>query len=151
MITLKNTQQSIKFNMEKFKKDAAYLLGVLNYSDYDLGIWLTDNKMMQQYNKKYRHKDKPTDILSFPFHTLKPGERIQANNNDDKNIGDIMISVEYVKKDAPNWGHTFDQRMSVLLVHGIYHLLGYDHETDEQYAQMKEQEDFLLEKLAKKK
>lgn len=148
MITIKNTQRTIAINTNTLKNDAQKIIDLLSYTDFDLGIWLTTNKTIQRYNSDYRHKDKPTDILSFPFHpTLKPGQRIKPLSDEDKNLGDLIISLEYVQKDAPRWEQTFEQRMKVLLVHGICHLLGYDHITDEEYAVMHKKEKELLKKI----
>ena len=84
MITLKN-EQELSLNLEHLKKDAQTILGHLGYGDFDLGILLTGNKTIQEYNLKYRDKDKPTDILSFPFHSqLKAGEKIKAESEDEK-------------------------------------------------------------------
>ena len=148
MITIKNTQSDIKIDAKLLKKKAQYLLAALEYADFDLGILFCTNDQMQEYNKTYRGKDKPTDVLSFPYYpNLVAGERITAQSDDDKNIGDIIIATEYVQTDAPNWNQTFEQRIDVLLIHGICHLLGYDHEIDEDYEIMKAQEEWLLEKL----
>ena len=148
MITIKNTQRKIKLNTSKFKQNAQKILDSLDYSDYDLGIWLTTNKTIQKYNRKYRKKDKPTDILSFSFYPkLKAGDRIKAKTEDDKNLGDLIISLEYVKKHAKELGVSFDQHMQVLLVHGICHLLGYDHIKDEDYEVMHKKEKELLKLL----
>jgi probable rRNA maturation factor len=151
MITIKNTQRKIKIDEKHLQKIAKTMLHALNYDDFDLGIWLTTNKTIHHYNKTYRGKDKPTDILSFPFHPdLKPGERIRVNSPEDKNLGDLIISLEYVKKDAPaQWNRTFDEQMVVLLAHGISHLLGYDHETDKEFAVMQKVEKKLLSALKK--
>ncbi len=144
MITLKNNQ-TIPLNEERLKKDAHTILKHLRYDDFDLGILLTDNKTMHTFNKTYRDKDKPTDILSFPFYPeLQAGEQITSKSKDEKNLGDIIISPEYVKKDLDRWGQTFEQRMRTLLVHGICHLLGYDHIKDSDYEVMKKKEQELL-------
>lgn len=144
MIALTNNQ-TIPINTEQLKKDAQIILTHLGYGDFDLGILITDNKTIHAFNETYREKDKPTDILSFPFYPdLKPGEHIEPETEDDENLGDIIISPEYVKADLERWGHTFDERMRVLLVHGICHLLGYDHIKDEDYAVMKKKEQELL-------
>ena len=141
-------KQKIPVNKEQLKEDAQRILDNLNYPDFDLGIMLTDNKTIHKYNKKYRDKDKPTDILSFPFHDkLKAGERIVAKSNDQKNLGDIIISPEYVQEDLPRWHQSFDERMRTLLVHGICHLLGYDHIKDADYEVMKKKEEELLSAL----
>ena len=150
MINIKNEDFSTKINLGKLKADTHIILGVLNYADFDIGILLTTKTHMHQYNNEYRGKDKATDVLSFPYHTIKAGERIEAKNPEDKNLGDIILCPEYIKENLAQWDQTFEERLQVLLVHAICHLLGYDHETDEEYKVMKEQEDLLLSKLAKK-
>ena len=67
MILLKNTQRTIPVNVTQLKKEAQQILDLLGYPDFDLGIWITTNKTIQEYNATYRNKNKPTDILSFPF------------------------------------------------------------------------------------
>lgn len=149
MITIKNNQRKINVDIKKIKADTQEILDILDYADYDLGILLTNQKKIHFFNKTYRDKDKPTDILSFPYHPdLKAGERIQPLSPDDKNLGDIILCPEYIKNDLERWGKTFEERMQILLVHGICHLLGYDHIKDEDYAVMKKLEDFLLAKLS---
>lgn len=149
MIIIRNTQRKIKVNREQLKKDAAIILKTLGYSDFDLGILLLTNKAMHEYNRVYRDQDKPTDILSFPYHPfLKAGERIEPETEEDKSLGDLIIAPHYMMDDLPRWEQSFDERMRVLLVHGICHLLGYDHIEDEDYKIMHAQETFLLKKLA---
>jgi probable rRNA maturation factor len=150
MILIKNSQRKIKIDTARLQSDAQKCLDALNYSDFDLGIWLTTNKTIHFYNKTYRHKDKPTDILSFPAHPeLKAGQRIKATSADDKGLGDLIISLEYVQKEAKKLGVTFEQRMQRLLVHGICHLLGYDHIEDADYKVMLQKEMSLLKMLKK--
>ncbi len=144
MITIIDNQK-IPIQKEQLKKDAQIILDYLEYPDFDLGIMLADNATIHEYNKKYRDKDKPTDILSFPFHDkLKAGDRIIAQTDEQKNLGDIIICPEYVREDLPRWEQSFDERMRTLLVHGICHLLGYDHIKDEDYEIMKRKEAELL-------
>lgn len=148
MITIKNSQRKIKIDVKQFESDAATILDALGYPDFDLGILLTTNKTIHRYNKEYRHIDKPTDILSFPYHPeLMAGQKIKVHSEDDKNLGDLIISLEYVVKAAQELGTTFEKRMQVLLVHGICHLLGYDHIQDEDYEVMRKKEAFLLRKI----
>lgn len=150
MITIENKQTEVAIHETAIKKDAQYILGVLNYADYDLGIWLLDPQEMQRYNNEYRGKDKPTDVLSFAYHPdLKAGERIVPQTEDDKNLGDIMLCPAYIKNDLPNWNQAFEERMRILLVHAICHLLGYDHEKDSDHAVMQAVENDLLDKLKK--
>lgn len=148
MITIRNTQRKIKINVNQLKKDAQTILDALDYPDFDLGIWLTSNKMIQKYNKEYRDKDKPTDVLSFPYHTeLKAGQRIKVKDSDDKNLGDLILAPEYIQNDLPKWETTFEKHLQRLLVHGICHLLGYDHIKDKDYKVMHKKEMELLSKL----
>jgi rRNA maturation RNase YbeY len=149
MILVRNTQRTIPVDTKKLKGDTEKILDALNYKDFDIGIWLCSNKTIQDYNKRYRNKDKPTDILSFPYHPeLKAGERIKPETEEDKNLGDIIIAPAYVTKEAEKLGVTFEKRMKVLLVHGICHLLGYDHIKDEDYKVMHRKELALLKKLS---
>ena len=148
MITIKNSQRTIKINISQLKADAQKILRALDYADFDLGIWITTNKTIRHYNKTYRKKDKATDILSFSYHSdIKPGQRIVAQTEEDKNLGDLIISAEYVVHHLKDSDVTLDERMRVLLVHGICHLLGYEHATDAQYEQMHKLETKLLKLL----
>jgi len=148
MIQIKNRQKKIKVNEKKLKIIISKILDILDYSDFDIGIWLTTNQTIHKYNKKYRKKNKPTDILSFPFHSkITPGKKIIPKTDDDKNLGDIIISLEHAKKDATNSDNSLDKQLKILLVHGICHLIGYDHTTDKDYRKMQKQEAYLLESI----
>lgn len=149
MILIKNTQRKIAIDTAAVERNAQQLLELLRYPDYDLGIWITTDKTIARYNKQFRKKNKPTDILSFPYHTkLKAGERIKPKTSEDKNLGDIIISAEYVKRDAARYDMTFEERLRVLLVHGMCHLLGYDHIENADYRKMRAKEIWLLKKLS---
>jgi rRNA maturation RNase YbeY len=151
MISIRNTQRKITVDVTQLKQDAQVVLDALGYSDFDLGILITTNKKIHEYNKQYRGHDKPTDVLSFPYHTeLKAGQKIKPQTEDDKNLGDLIIAPEYVLNDLPRWETTFEKHMQRLLVHGICHLLGYDHIEDEDYKVMHKKELGLLKKLQKK-
>ena len=148
MILIKNKIKKIKINESQIKKDVAKMLRLLNYQDFDIGILFTTNNTIQKFNKKYRKKDKATDILSFPYHTeLKAGEKIKIKLSDDKNLGDIIISLEFAKKDALRLNHSLKEHLQILLAHGIAHLLGHDHQTDKEYKQMSAFEKKLLKEI----
>ncbi len=147
MVTIKN-EQDIAVPLGQLQQDAEKIMAHLGYADFDLGILLTDNQKIHHFNKKYRDKDKPTDILSFPIYPeLKAGERIKATSPEEKNIGDIIISPEYVQDDLEQWGESYNDRMRTLLIHGICHLLGYDHIHDADYEVMKTKEKELAQVL----
>lgn len=148
MINIKNTQRKIKINKNKTKKIIQSILDYLDYINFDIGIWFTTNQTIKKYNKIYRNKNKATDILSFPFHTnIKAGKYIRAKSEDEKNLGDIIISLEYAQKAAKKIGVSLDTHIKTLLAHGICHLIGYEHKTDADYAKMQAKELEILEQI----
>ena len=148
MIMIKNTQRKHAIDTNAVKDIAQKILDQLDYSDFDLGIWLTNNKTIRDYNKTYRHKDKATDILSFSYHPdLIAGERVVVQSEEDKNLGDLIISPEFVVSQLPDLDTTLEKRLNVLLVHGVCHLLGHDHEKGDEYEIMNKQEQALLKNL----
>ena len=149
MITIKNTQRTIPVSTDTYKQKLSKILNYLEYSDFDLGVWFTTDNTIRTYNKTYRNKNKATDVLSFPYHpNLKPNEKISVAIPEDKNLGDIIISVPYVYHNKHNLTGTFEQRMDRMLVHGICHLLGHDHVDDKEFEQMQQLENKLLKIIA---
>jgi rRNA maturation RNase YbeY len=148
MITLHNEQKDITVDTKQLEAHAQRLLDILGYSEFDLGVLLTSEQEMQTYNREYRSIDKATDVLSFPFHyDIAAGEKIVATNDDEKNLGDIIICPAYAQTTLIDWDQSFEERLNGLLVHGVCHLIGYDHETDEQEEQMLAMEAKLLSKI----
>lgn len=150
MITIKNTQKKINLPIKKIRQELKLLLKYLDYIDFDLGIWFTTNRTIKLFNKKYRHKNTATDILSFAYHPdIKAGTHIKPKADHDKNIGDLIISAEYVKNTAIQNGIPFDAHLQHILVHGICHLLGYDHSSEQEFSRMNKREKQLLKILKK--
>lgn len=108
-------------------------------------ITLTTPENIKEINKKYRNIDKETDVLSFPmFEREELQEKIKNNQFTHEDVlGDIVISIEQVKKQAVEYGHSFERELSYMMVHGFYHLMGYDHMTEEK-KEMREKEDKVL-------
>lgn len=149
MVNINNEEGTVLFQLEQFHKDAQKILTLMGYADFDLGILLTDNQAIQCFNRDFRSKDEPTDILSFPFHPdLEAGQAIEAETEDDKNVGDLIISLEYIKELCEQENKTINEHLRTLLCHGICHLLGYDHYTENSDKIMKEKENWLAAKLA---
>jgi len=148
MITLRNEQTDITVDTKKLEAHAQRILDMLGYSDFDLGILLAAADEIQHYNREYRNIDKATDVLSFPFHNeITAGEKINATNDDEKNLGDVIICPVYAQTTLIDWDQSIEERLNGLLVHGICHLIGYDHEVDEQEEQMLAMEAKLLSKI----
>ena len=148
MIHIKNNQRTIAITVGHLKADLQILLHALKYDDFDVSVLITTNTTIKKYNNDYRGQNKPTDILSFPYHPeLQAGKRIKVHDSEDKNLGDLIISAEYVAKDCKELNVTFETRMKKLLVHGICHLLGYDHIIDADWRRMRAKEAWLLKKI----
>lgn len=116
---------------------------------WDVGVMLTTDTHVQQLNRRYRKKDKPTDILSFPFHKVRaPGRFPRVRSKEERYLGDIYISPAYVQRQCedPQLEEvtTIEQRLPVLLAHGLCHLMGYDHEKDDEFARMQKAESYIL-------
>ncbi len=95
----------------------------MGYDQVELSVVITDDAEIQSLNSTYRNMDKPTNVLAFP---MAEGGFSKVNPN---LLGDIVISEETAGKEAKNAGITLEERLSQLLVHGILHLVGFDHET----------------------
>ena len=108
-------------------------------SDCVINLRLLNDKEMKKLNMQFRQKDKTTNVLSFP------NEDISVKQT--KNIGDIAISVEYVKAEAKKEGKTFDDHIIHMLAHGVYHILGYDHENNKNAVIMENKEIQTLKKI----
>ena len=112
-------------------------------------ITFTTPEEIRKINKKYRKIDKATDVLSFPmFEKAELDEKIK--NKDflyEDVLGDIIISIEKVKEQAEEYGHSFERELSYMLVHGFYHLMGYDHIEEEDKKIMRPKEEKILNEL----
>ncbi len=112
---------------------------VKKHTSRDIDLIVCYNSTIQEYNKTYRDKDKTTDVLSFP---------IENDNILIANImplGSIVISIDFVNAKALELGHTKEDEFTLLFIHGLLHLLGYDHEIDN--GEMREKEEALINEL----
>ena len=109
-------------------------------------ITLTTPEQIQKINKKFRNIDKATDVLSFPIFEKEEIEiGLKENKFQNKNIlGSIVISIEKVKEQAKEYGHSFERELSYMVVHGFYHLMGYDHMQKNDKVQMRKKEENIL-------
>ncbi len=120
----------------------------------EVSLLLVNNEEIRQLNRDYRGKDKATDVLSFPMLELDPLDESSYHETLEQYVdagtgelvlGDIVISVEMAIEQAKEYGHSIERELAFLMIHGLLHLLGYDHEKDEQNEQVmfKRQEDIL--------
>ncbi len=111
-----------------------------------ISITLTTPAQIKKINEQYRNIDKETDVLSFPMFEKDEINKISGENPDV--LGDIVISIERVEEQAKEYGHSFERELAYMVVHGFYHLMGYDHEKEEDKIQMRAREEKVLESLS---
>jgi len=113
----------------------------------EVSVALVDDSYIQELNRVYRHKDQPTDVLSFAMREEGEGEPVIEDQEDELILGDIVISMETAARQADSYGHSLEREVAFLTVHGVMHLLGYDHGTEEDTVLMRTREELVLEKL----
>lgn len=121
----------------------------LNYTNIYISITLTNPKNIRKINKDYRNIDKETDVLSFPmFEKDEIDAIIESKEYEiDDVLGDIIISIDRVKEQAIEYGHSFKRELAYMVVHGFYHLMGYDHIKEEDKEEMRPKEEKILQEL----
>ena len=114
-----------------------------------ISITLTNPENIHKINKEYRNVDKPTDVLSFPmFEKEEIDKKIAEKDFEYEDVlGDIVISIEQVQNQAEEYGHGFEREFAYMIVHGFYHLMGYDHMVEEDKLIMRQKEENILNSL----
>lgn len=107
-----------------------------------VNVVLTNAKNIKSINKEHRGIDKETDVLSFPM--FEKDEIANLDNTNEDILGDMVISIERVEEQAKEYGHSFERELAYMVVHSFYHLLGYDHMTEEDKKEMREKEENVL-------
>ena len=140
----KKYEETIKKVVEKCYEEEK-----LTKSKLIITITLTTPENIRKINKEYRNIDRATDVLSFPmFEKEELTKKIKNQEFMHEDVlGDIIISIEKVKDQAKEYGHSFERELSYMVVHGFYHLMGYDHMTEEEKTEMRKKEDVILNAL----
>lgn len=137
MKLLYTDEENSSLTYEFFMKiaEAVFKYIDMEENNYEISLLITDDETIHQLNKEYRQKDKPTDVLSFPM-------------EDEVMLGDIVISLDTAKKQAQEREIGLDREIAFLFIHGLLHLLGYDHETSvEDEKKMFALQEEILKKL----
>ena len=141
-ILVKNQQKIIKLNQKKIEGKIKKVLQYLKVDEEtEISVLFTDDKFIRSLNNKYRGIDKPTDVLSF---SLQEGAIKSPEVESNKLLGDIIISAETAQRQADNLNHSLEKELTVLLIHGLLHLTGHDHEKGKDYKIMREKESEML-------
>ena len=130
--------------LEEILRAADVVGEIYGVENVELSITLTDDENIHALNKKFRGIDRATDVLSFAFRESEEPEVLGA---DFEILGDVIISLERAKIQAADFGHTFLREVIFLEVHGLLHLLGYDHIDDEERIEMEAEQKFVMSKL----
>ena len=141
-IQIGNQQKRIKIDKRKIRAKVTMLLRLMDCGNKEISITFVDDETIQGINQKYLSKDRPTNVVSF---SLQEGE---FGNINPEILGDIVISVDTALRDTEKSNLSFDEELLFLIVHGLLHLVGYNHEStskaNTRRMQQKEKELFRL-------
>ncbi|AFK87050.1 MULTISPECIES: rRNA maturation RNase YbeY [Thermoanaerobacterium] len=135
--------------VEDVVRTALEVEGVVD--DVEVSVSFVDNEEIHKLNKYYRNVDRETDVLSFPLVEFEEIYTDIDEEDDDLDevqpIGDIVISLEKAKQQAEEYGHSFIREVAYLTAHSMFHLMGYDHETEDEKKIMREKEEEVMRRL----
>lgn len=117
----------------------------------EVSVTFVSNEKIQMINREYRDKDQPTDVISFAMEELGEGEMALSGLDIPRVLGDIIISIPKAEDQAVEYGHSFVRELGFLSVHGFLHLLGYDHETEEDEKKMFTRQKDILDEYGLKR
>ena len=133
--------------MDKLREAASACVGM----DVEISLSFVSLDEIHALNRDYRGVDRPTDVLSFPmFESMEELEEACANMEEEGQnvpLGDVVICMDKVIEQAEQFGHSRERETVYLFTHSILHLLGYDHETEEDKAEMRQREEEIMEEL----
>jgi len=155
-VLIDNRQDAIEITDEQVAFIEKIVKAVLDYEEWDeeveVSISFVDNKEIQNLNREFRNIDAPTDVLSFPMLEYEEISDDEAFSEEDYieaeiPLGDIVISTEKVIEQSKEYGHSQERELAFLLVHGMLHLLGYDHMNEDDEKIMFQKQDQVLDML----
>ena len=135
-----NTNEEIP-ELETVEKVLYSAMDKEELKDTSFNLIIVDNEYIHELNKNYRGIDRETDVITF---ALEDEDTLVIGDN-ERILGDIYISIDRARSQAVDYGHSFLRELSFLAVHGFYHLLGYDHQTEEEEKVMFGKQEEVLE------
>ena len=147
-IIISNFPEELSFpeEIEANVRAAAEMVGQLyGVENGEVSVTLTNNEYIHTLNNEDRGIDRPTDVLSFALNESEEPEMVDGPAVNV--LGDLIISVERAEEQAADYGHSLRREVAFLTVHGMLHLLGYDHMEDEEREEMEAEQRFVMEKL----
>ena len=159
-VLIDNRQKGIEVDEAMEAMVAQVVEKVLAYEeceeDYEVSISFVGSEEMRSLNNEYRGIDKETDVLSFPMVEFMEEELEEELEEEDEDaeyideeiaLGDIVISMKSVREQAEDYGHSINRELAFLLVHGMLHLLGYDHEDEASEKEMFDKQEAILQEM----
>ncbi|MBO8136711.1 MAG: rRNA maturation RNase YbeY [Desulfotomaculum sp.] len=146
-VLVNNLQDNIELQQEwvnAAEKVIEKALALHERSGAEVSLVFVDDAYIHQLNRTYRGVDKPTDVLSF---AMEEGEEIPEAEDSRQLMGDIIISLQTAQSQAREYGHSMVREIAFLSVHGALHLLGYDHQGEEDTQVMRQMEERILTEL----
>jgi probable rRNA maturation factor len=141
-ILIKNQQKIAKIHRRRIREIIKNIIQYLKVDEKtEISILFTDDKFIKSLNKKYRGINKSTDVLTF---NLEEGDLKFPEVDKNKLLGDIVVSVETAQRQANSLNHNLENELMILLIHGLLHLIGYDHEEDRDNKIMQVKENEIL-------
>ena len=125
MIRTQNPRSVPRIPTQRLKLLGQIICDALGCKNYELSIVITDDSEIHALNRTWRKKDKPTDVLSFP--QAESSDKIALSHSRRLLLGDVVISRDTAARQAESFGHAYEHELQRLLIHGVLHLLGYEH------------------------
>ena len=142
-VLITNEQETLPVDIEAIEKQADQILDYLDVSDKELSVLVVDDARIRQLNHQYRDKDYATDVLSFP-----QLDEDEEPGIDQHLLGDVVLSIETAELQAKEHDLSLEEELILLLIHGILHLMGFDHErSDSEAVAMQKKSRMLFDKL----
>ena len=146
-----NRQKKVPLAEQPLTEFLDRILREVDFADADVSIAFVSDAQIAKWNQNYRKQKGPTDVLSFPAPSTRRSKRIQNGRVSAKNagevLGDVAIAPETARRYARKNGRTLDNEIRILMLHGVLHLIGYDHESKSDYGQMNRIEQKLRRRL----
>lgn len=153
MIIIRNLQRKVKIDREHIQRCLEIVLKKLKLEKTEIGILFVNDFRSKELNRTYRGKNQPTDVISFPlFHSIKEIKEAVKDTpyEEDLPIGDVVVNLHQAKRQADEYNVEIHEEILRLIVHGVLHLCGYDHElSKKQEKRMFRKQKELLDAIKK--
>jgi len=137
----------VRVNRPQVARLVSAILSTVNEPSSDISLTFVGDRRMRRLNRQYRRKDRTTDVLAF---AMREAETPPASHRVSRSLGDVVIAVPTAVRQARRGNRSFEEEVACLLIHGILHLCGYDHERSKSEAlRMSRRERMVLKKLGK--